>query len=240
MKKLVSLFALVFISVFAISCGNKAIKVLPATELAFGDFVLGGSFRECYEKATNNPTIKSLKERGEGLLNYAEFLSMEIPNYDNPDKTIAILMGEVKSYNDSIYSIKYEAYNDDAIFGMYQAKYGEVEPLEYTYDLGDYHFIRLSRQWVFQNGSINIVRQEREPISILSTLGHHYDGLTIRYSDNSISPIAKKYEEVLSERKDSINHAKEEQERLQKEKEEQEIARIKKNKQNELLKKIRF
>lgn len=214
--------------------------ILPATELAFEDFVIGGSFRDCYKNASINPAYQGLKEKSDGLLNYAEFLSMEVPNYDNPDELITLLMGEIKSYKDSIYSIKYFAYNDDAIFGMYQAKYGAINPTEFTYDMEDYHHTDSSRTWMFENGSIFIVKREREPISIVSTLSHHNDGVIVQYSDNTISPIAEKYEEMLSERKDSIKQAQREQEQLQKELEEQEKANLKNVKQKEIVDKVRF
>ena len=233
-------FALALLMISCVGGRNNKSQILPATELAFGDFVIGGSFRDCYKNASVNPVYEGLKERTDELLNYAEFLSMEIPNYNNPDKTVGILSGKIKSYKDTIYSIQYYAYNDEAIFGMYQAKYGNVEPIERSYDSEDYHHTDLSRTWMFENGSIFIVKREREPISIVSTLSHHNDGVIVQYSDNTISPIAEKYEEILSERKDSIKQAQREQEQLQKELEAQEKANLKNVKQKEIVDKVRF
>ena len=61
-------------------------------------------------------------------MDYASFLSIDIPNYDYPDKTMGVLMGEIESYQGVIFRIRYISYGIETIVRMYEAKYGAVEP----------------------------------------------------------------------------------------------------------------
>lgn len=227
-------------ALLTISCFNERQPVLPATTLSFDKFVIGGSFNEGFEEAINNSRIRGLKHRKEGLLDIAEFTDMEIQNYEQPDTTLSLLQGEIKSYKDTIYSIKFLSFNDNAIFGMYQAKYGDIEPRNHTFVMNDCRYYIKSCSWAFENGEVFIKKTEWEPISPISTLGYHYEGVLVHYSDKTISPIALEYEEIMSEKTDSLKHAEKARERIQKALEEQERANIIKAQQREILKTLSF
>ena len=133
-------FFFFILGVFVSSCiggQRNSPQILPATELAFGDFVLDGSFRECYEKASQNPIYKDLSAQKDDLLDYALFSSVEIPFYDVPDISMTVYKGEVRSYKGRIYSVRYESNMVSTIIKMYQAKYGSVKPKKHEYEERD-------------------------------------------------------------------------------------------------------
>ena len=237
MKKLKSLSALVVISVLTISCGNKPTKVLPATELAFCDFILGGSFNECYESAANSQRYYYLSKKTDGFIDYASFISVGIPNYKSPDDTISVMRGEIEGYQDRIYSISYQSVWTDEVLEMYQAKYGVVEPRKREYDLSDYHYTNLYYFWVFENGRITIKDEQREPLHYTLHRGHN---VYVTYFDDSLRETVDAHKAALEAKRDSLKRVEEERERKEKEMREQEAARIKGDKQKEIVNSFRF
>lgn len=238
MNRTLAFSALVVVGIFSVSCRNRNTQVvLPATELAFCDFVLGGSFNECYENADNSQKYHWLSRKNDGYLDHASFISVEIPRFSSPDDNLGVLRGEIEGYQDRIYSISFISYGIHDILEMYQAKYGTVEPRQSEYDMGDYHYNDFYRNWVFENGVISICETHRTPLHY--TL-HGRDDISVTYYDNSVGKLAKAYKTELEAQRDSIKRIDEERKRLEKEEKEQEKARIKEEKQNRIIESLRF
>lgn len=222
----------------AFGCNNL---FLPKTELAFCDFILGGGFNECYEKASQNPIYENLSTQKDDLLDYALFSSVEIPFYDHPDITMHVYKGEVRSYKGKIYSVRYESGMVSSIIKMYQAKYGFVKPKKREYEELDIFggkgatdtFVEITYKWRFENGEIEVVE--------------HYQDDYGSKKDNRASVVyidKKGFEDVMpllteriNKQVDSLNQEIENK-RLIRESQEREQARIKEEKQEAALKSI--
>ena len=238
MKKTLALLPILLaLCVLCISCREKQVKILPARDLTFCDFVLGGSFDDCYENAQKSQKYNNLSKRKDGLLDYASFTSIDIPNYLSPDDTISVLMGEVEGYQGKIHSIRFETVWADEVLGMYEAKYGKIEPQKHEYDFNDYHIVSLTRIWLFENGRISLIEERREPLHY--TLHKQHD-LSVSYYDDSSREVVDAYKNALKAKKDSLRAIEEERRRLDKERLEQEDARIKEEKQKSIIESFRF
>ena len=238
MKRLQIVFLILAIGCTILACGCKKQQILPETELAFCDFVLGGDSEECYEKAKSNPQYEGLSLSQEGLLEHATFFSIKLPNYENPDYNIYVMDGKVDSYQGIIYHIHYESPAVETIIGMYQRKYGDVEPKRYEstemeYDRGDSFkrtIVHFDYKWLFENAEIYVRERYRDDYGSKKDVK-----VSVEYIDTNVSKEALPYMLNLFEQKDSIEQVEAERERIMREKKEQEEQHIKKEKENAIL-----
>ena len=226
-----------------LACGCKKQQILPETELAFCDFVLGGDFEECYNQAREGKRYEDLSNYKEGLLEHATFFKIELPNYENPDFNISAMMGKIDSYQGKIYHINYDSYWVNTIIKMYQTKYGTVEPKKY--ERIEPYYVRSTKlektivhivyKWLFENAHLTVEERYQDEY------GSKKDDIVIvNYTDINGLKEAQPYIEYLFNQKDSIEQVEAERERIMREEREREEQRIKKERENAILESIRF
>lgn len=238
-----SISLLFIFTILACGCKNNEQKVLPETELAFCDFVLGGSFEDCYAQASKNPQYKHLSKSQEGLLEHATFFSIELPNYEYPDYNIYVMDGKIDSYQGRIYHIHYDSHSEKTIIGMYQTKYGAVEPKRYEstemeYVRGDSFkrtIVHIVYKWLFENATIKVEERYRDDYGSKKDVK-----VSVDYIDKNVYKEALPYIDYLINQKDSIEQVEAERERIMREEREREEQRIKKERENAILESIRF
>ena len=231
---------LFFFGGVSLACGCNNPQILPKTDLAFCDFILGGDFNECYEKASLNPIYEGLSMKKDNQLDYASFSSVEIPYYEIPDMTTRVYKGEVESYKGRIFSVRYEASMVNTIIKMYQAKYGAVKPTKREYEEPNFwrrelndHFVDITYKWLFENGEIVVIEHYQD------YRGRKNDyRATVKYIDKKGYEDAEPLlTERLNNQIDSLNREFEKR-RLIEETQEREKARIKEEKQKAVLESI--
>lgn len=176
------IITLIVLTSFLLSCREQ---VLPSSKLAVGEFIIGQSFSECYNRAkAQEPSLTHLmQEENDSLFSCVMYTSVV-------GKTI---VRNIRAYGweDTIGYITYSVDNenwwreDQKVLDYYQEQFGKRKPKRVSSTKKDKRkYIGYEYLWRFQNGVIRIVKHTHYIIPFDNQVS--YDGITVDFFRTNI------------------------------------------------------